>query len=323
MNNKFDGLAKGLAQSVTRRQALKRFGVGLAGMVLAFGLGSRAEAGSPIYTTIDFPGAVATLAVDINNSGQIVGRYIDASGINHGSLLANGIFTSITCPGAYFTRAIGINGSGDIVGSYFNPNEQGPAEHGFLLRGGVFTSINFPNAAATLAIGINRSGDIAGFYLDARKDRWHGFVLHAGAFSRIDYPRASYTEAWRINDSGQVAGRYASADGNYHLFLVSSGSFASFDYPEAVETAPAGYSHVGGLNNFGDMVNDYASSAPFQKLSELTGNVHGLVLSGGMFASFDFPAANWTIGYGINDFGNIVGAYEDTNGGFHGHLRTP
>jgi hypothetical protein len=35
MNNKFDELAMGLAQSVTRRQALKKFGVGLAGMALA------------------------------------------------------------------------------------------------------------------------------------------------------------------------------------------------------------------------------------------------------------------------------------------------
>jgi hypothetical protein len=46
MNNKFDELAKGLAQSVTRRQALKKFGVGLAGMALAcFGLAEKAEAG--------------------------------------------------------------------------------------------------------------------------------------------------------------------------------------------------------------------------------------------------------------------------------------
>src|ERR1700751_4481371 len=45
MSNKFDELAKGLAQSVTRRQALKRFGVGLAGMALAcFGLARRAKA---------------------------------------------------------------------------------------------------------------------------------------------------------------------------------------------------------------------------------------------------------------------------------------
>jgi hypothetical protein len=46
MNNKFDELTKSMAQSVTRRGALKKFGVGLAGMALAcFGLANKAEAG--------------------------------------------------------------------------------------------------------------------------------------------------------------------------------------------------------------------------------------------------------------------------------------
>ena len=45
MNNQFDELTKSLAQSVTRRAALKRFGAGLAGMALAcFGLANRAQA---------------------------------------------------------------------------------------------------------------------------------------------------------------------------------------------------------------------------------------------------------------------------------------
>src|SRR5262249_38912293 len=45
MNNKFDELTKTLAQSITRRAALKKFGVGLAGMALAcFGLGGNARA---------------------------------------------------------------------------------------------------------------------------------------------------------------------------------------------------------------------------------------------------------------------------------------
>ncbi len=45
MNKKFDELTKSIAQSVTRRAALKRFGVGLAGMALAcFGLANKAEA---------------------------------------------------------------------------------------------------------------------------------------------------------------------------------------------------------------------------------------------------------------------------------------
>jgi hypothetical protein len=45
MNNPFDELTKSLAQAVTRRAALKKFGVGLAGMALAcFGLTNKAEA---------------------------------------------------------------------------------------------------------------------------------------------------------------------------------------------------------------------------------------------------------------------------------------
>jgi len=45
MNDKFDELAKNMDQSITRRGALKKFGVGLAGMALAcFGLGNKAQA---------------------------------------------------------------------------------------------------------------------------------------------------------------------------------------------------------------------------------------------------------------------------------------
>jgi len=47
MSNQFDELTKGLAQSVTRRQALRRFGVGLAGVAMvSLGLTNKAEAGN-------------------------------------------------------------------------------------------------------------------------------------------------------------------------------------------------------------------------------------------------------------------------------------
>jgi hypothetical protein len=45
MNDKFDELTKDLAQSITRRGALKKFGVGLAGFALAaVGLANEAQA---------------------------------------------------------------------------------------------------------------------------------------------------------------------------------------------------------------------------------------------------------------------------------------
>jgi len=61
MNTKFDELAKGLAQSATRRQALKKFGIGLAGMALAcFGLAVRATAGDKRRTYCAVVGGVYT-----------------------------------------------------------------------------------------------------------------------------------------------------------------------------------------------------------------------------------------------------------------------
>ncbi len=48
MNDKFDELAKGLAQSVTRRQALRRFAAGVAAALMAtIGLPNKAEAKRP------------------------------------------------------------------------------------------------------------------------------------------------------------------------------------------------------------------------------------------------------------------------------------
>ena len=54
MNNLFDELTKSVAQSVTRRAALKKFGLGLTSMALAcFGLANRSEAGRTCSTDAD------------------------------------------------------------------------------------------------------------------------------------------------------------------------------------------------------------------------------------------------------------------------------
>ena len=60
MQNKCDELAKGLAQSVTRRQAFRRFGVGIAGVALTmlglaaiFGVVEPASASAKLVTSGD------------------------------------------------------------------------------------------------------------------------------------------------------------------------------------------------------------------------------------------------------------------------------
>ncbi len=152
------------------------------------------------FTTIDVPGAVATLAQGINDHGQIVGEYLDGiTGPGHGPLL-DGTFTTIDVPGASFTVARGINNRGQIVGSADG--------HGFLLDRGTLTSIDVPGATSTDASGINDHGEIVGTYLNSSGG--HNFLLDHGTFTTIDVPGAFLLGCCfrGINNRGQIVGYY-------------------------------------------------------------------------------------------------------------------
>src|SRR5271157_4672682 len=84
-------------------------------------LAGEARADLYTFTTIDVPGAVTTDAFGINDAGQVVGTYQDASLIIHGFLLAGGTITTIDRPGSSSTELTGINNSGQIVGYSYGP----------------------------------------------------------------------------------------------------------------------------------------------------------------------------------------------------------
>jgi hypothetical protein len=65
--------------------------------------------------SINYPGADITVATGINDSGDIVGWYGDASG-HHGFLKVGGTYTSFDYPGDSIMYPYAINNSGDIVG---------------------------------------------------------------------------------------------------------------------------------------------------------------------------------------------------------------
>lgn len=69
-------------------------------------------------TTIDYPGAVATLANGINDAGTVVGFYQDGAGNTHGYSDKGGVFASFDVPGSQLTTIRGINNHGVFVGVY-------------------------------------------------------------------------------------------------------------------------------------------------------------------------------------------------------------
>lgn len=170
------------------------------------------------FTTIDFPGALSTDALDINNGGQIVGVYLDQGGREHGFELSAGTFTTIEPPGAH-AAASGINNLGDIVGSI---SPEGDAQ-GFAYSGGIFTTrIAFPGASATYAHGVNDRRQVVG-YTHTLPGRSQGFAFFQGSFVPLNFRGARSTIPWGINNSGDIVGYYFAGDA-YHGFLRTRGA---------------------------------------------------------------------------------------------------
>lgn len=114
-----------------------------------------------VFTTLDYPGAVATGASAINDAGAIVGTYdINLTG-PHSFLYQNGVYTNIDFPNANFTVATAITNQG-VVGGYYTTISG--IEYGFEYQSGTFTTIQANGASETSLNGLSDAGVIVGFW---------------------------------------------------------------------------------------------------------------------------------------------------------------
>ena len=273
------------------------------------------------FTTIDVPGAVQTVALDINNDGVIVGRYAMA-GRTHGFLRTpDGEFITLDFPGSNFTVAASINDeNADIVGHYALPSAP-TQRHGFLLKEGVFTSFDPPGSTFTNVLGINQRGDIVGRYC-TRADcgvpgngNYRGFLLRDGEFTILDAPAALETDAFAINNHGQIVGGFVNAAHGEDLFLWRKDEFIALPLSNGKSVSV----DKGGINEHGDIVGVYCDNAS-PCAPGPTSVTHGFAINRGEFRTIDVPDALATTTFGINARGDIVGGYTDASRRVHGFL---
>jgi probable HAF family extracellular repeat protein len=128
------------------------------------------------YTIFDYPAAVNTIAMGINNDETVVGWYQDSNNSTHAFLYdydhPGSAFANIDVPGSTASYATAINNSGEIAGAYIDQNGN---IKGYLLRGSQYTDFVVPGAVWTDLYWINDLGQISGIYLD-KNGIWHGFV---------------------------------------------------------------------------------------------------------------------------------------------------
>jgi len=275
-------------------------------IVFAVGVLASQPALAQNFITVDYPGGTLNSVRQINNHGEMAGRYVDAEGVYHGFVFQNGVFTAINFPGALGTAVWGINDNGDLVGRYLDA--EGITNHGFLLHNGVFTTIDPPSTIQTYALGTNSVGQIVGFYDDAAGHE-HGFLLSAGVYSTVDFPGSSLTDILKVNNVGDMIGIYDDSSGNEHGFLLQNGTFTSIDYPGAFLTD--GY----GINDGGQIVGGYLATDSSNEL--------GFEDINGTFTTINFPAAvDGLLVQDINDVGQLAGEYVDAAGALHGFVSS-
>ena len=126
-------------------------------------------------TSFSVPGAVSTVAFQLNNSKQlVVGYYVDSSGILHGYYRdANGaLHFPIDPPGSTLTVLFGPNDRNWVVGRY---DSLGVTHGLFFVPPNNFFTFDYPGSTFTSLNGINDQGFICGRYTDASGIA-HGFL---------------------------------------------------------------------------------------------------------------------------------------------------
>lgn len=301
--------------------------------------------GSVITLQYPWPSPVATTAYGVNNAGQIVGGFVDASSKSRGfwQSAPGGAYSTPpieAAPGALSTTAYAINSAGQIVGMFIDGSGQ---SRGFLLTGstngagGTFTPIDvtLPGAVGTVLYGINDGGQIVGAYLDASHNS-HGFTLTGitfasgtglpnltnARFTQVDAISlaATQTVIYGINNTGRAVGAYVDGSGKFRGFSVVFAStdvsnlvgatFKSIAFPGAVET----WAH--GINDSGEIVGNWDDNV---------GISHGFLLVGDTLSPLEVGECG-TLALCINNNGDVCGGYEcDQPGGFCGFVipRTP
>ena len=268
------------------------------------------------FTTINAPGATATVAFAINDAGSAVGRYV-SGGRTHGFLRsADGTITTIDFPGATFTVAGTLNNDGDVAGWYSLPASP-TIRHGFVLIDGVYASFDPPGSTFTNALGINDRGDVVGRYCtksvcrEPGRGDFHGFLFRDGEITTLDIG-AIETNAWKVNDRGEVLGGFGVAGGGVELFVWRDGDVRTFALPNGKPLSEDN----GGINSQGAIVGKYCDVSPC-----LIGPAgHGFLISDGSLVTINYPGATGTSAYGINARGEVVGGYFDAQGALHGYL---
>lgn len=248
------------------------------------------------FITIAVPNSSYAVASGINNAGLVAGYYLDSSFNYHGFLWQNGAFQTVDYPGAVNTLLTGVNNQGVVIGYYGDGATNHTATYS--VSGATWSGLpDIPNYSQNDGYCLNDAGTAVGnafgvessvaWIWDPTKRLYSFFSVPAAAPYRT-YPTC-------VNNKNQVSGYYEDTGGVYHGFLKEYGGYTMIAVPAATEAFPDGINNWGMLQ--GQIVNGSGIAQGFA------------ATPGGSFTLVEYPGAAATAIVGINDHGDLCGAY--------------
>ncbi|MDF0553642.1 DUF3466 family protein [Kamptonema sp. UHCC 0994] len=254
----------------------------------------------------------STWAYQINNYGQIVGRYLSGNSIDNAYLWENGQRTDLGYNGGISSSANDINDAGQIVGRFVISQEKW---FPFLWQNGEMINLGTLGYDAAAAQAINNQGQVVG-YSGLRFGTTHAFQWENGKMidlgTLLGYKQST---AYDINDAGQAVGNSAN-NINSRATLWSNGQITDLGT-------------LGGNGSFAVAINNKGQVVGSDTTTGNGGLLHAFIWEDGEMADLNslFPyGKDWFLQEvsDINDSGQILGKglYRPT-GQIHSFLLTP
>jgi probable HAF family extracellular repeat protein len=297
---------------------MKALGIAISVLAASAAWAAPPKEGAYEFRFVDFPGSTGTQVFAVNNFGQFVGEESDAAGEPH-AIFDDGRELKLLDPAgvigtSFQSQAFSINNRGEIAGEY--QTVLGAPMHGFIYHpDGTVTTLDNPTGTDTQAFGINDLGTVIGIFNDSAKAS-HAFVLRDGQFASADIQGGILTIPFSINDREQIVGQFQTTQKT-----IGFGYLQHSDGRVTFTTAPGSIAQGTffiSINNHEQILGAFRTPA---------GTFQNFLKTGHDFSPFNLPAnivaSGGVSAQTINDFGEIVGFYNDASNVSHAFLAFP